>query len=333
MAVIKAKPEKVVEFGIETFQKERIASRFITMANGEQFKNTLGDTVTVRLGELKTVAREYEFRTRTQPIQFDDIQGGEGLDMKIDTHLTAATHLTSEQLTLDDIAFGEDVTAPQARAIGEKADARVLAGFRNTDSAFAKLHFTAEDDPFLVALEAQRLMNEAKTAPKAGRTLFVGSNVAAAWLSSDRLSKFEGIGNDITDAVRRAVIGALAGAPVVTLDDLDPNEAFYFHRSALVGVNIVPERPQGVIATAAIRDGAWGMRQIIDYDTPYIRNRSVLHSFFGLNELKDQRDPETGELLPEADRKNARVIKLGLVGGGAVFQNRDANGVVIPDES
>lgn len=310
-------------------QQSLIAPLVITRANGEDFKGSLNDTITLRIGGLRAVARDYEFRTRTAPIVFDDIQGGEGIDIKLDTHITSATLLTDEHYTLDDIDFVREVIEPQMQSVAGRIEGKVVAGLRAAN-AKETIDFGDGADPFLIALEAKRLMDSWKVAPASGRTYLVGSNIAAQFLASERLSRYDSVGLAGTPALRDAVIGQLAGSPVVEVAALDPDEGFYLHKTAAVVGNVAPDIPRGVTAGSKSSRNGWAARWIADYDSNYLRDRSIVSTFLGVNDVEDERylsdqtsgagaGKKAGDLVVEAERKNVRLIPLNYTGTGSVL--------------
>ena len=342
MAVLKVKARKVIEFFLPMVERELISPFLVTRVAGDNFKGALGDTVTLRIPGLKAVARDYNFRGRTAPIVLDDISGGAAVPIKIDTHVYSATGLEDEHMTLDEINFATEVLAPQVAAVTDRLETKTVAGIRASAAAAKhQLTFDAGDDPYLVTLEAKRLMDSEKVAPAGGRVFLVGSDIAAQWLASDRLSRYDSVGQDGTPALREATIGRLAGAPVVEHPGLNPGEGFYFHKSGLVTANLAPVVPQGVVQgrTGITRNG-FATRWIQDYDPQYLRDRSVVSSFFGYNDIRDERNAdgswkfEQGDmtdeefevqgidpaLLPAAGtaRKNVRMVRL-TGGTGPVF--------------
>jgi hypothetical protein len=326
MAVLKAKQEKIVPFFLELLQREQLLSMLITRIGGDQFKGALGDTITMRTNDrLVATARSYEWRTRTAPIVLDDITGFEdGIPIKLDTHLYSATGLTDEHFTLDEIEFARDVLRPQAEAVGRELNARALAAFRAADW---KRSFTvaAGIDPHKVAVEARRRLDADKTAPAGGRVFLIGSDIAAEWLVSDRLSKYDWNGEVGTPAVRQATIGALAGTPVVVHNELNPDEAYYFQKGSLVLANLAPDVPRGAVAgRTGVNAAGFSARWIQDYDAAYLTDRSIVSTFSGISEIKDERKGGNGidqnDLLDDPTaRKNVRGLKITYTGTGSVI--------------
>jgi hypothetical protein len=345
MAVRKLKAKKQVNYALPMMQRQLIAPLVTTMLPADNFKGALGDTVVLKVtdGSIAT-AREYDFRGRTGPIVLDDIfQTGGNFSVKLNKHFYSATGLEDEHFTLDDITFATDVLAPQVEAVAEKMENATVAAFRNL-SFKHELDFDASDDPHLVTLEARRLMDSEKVAPRSGRVFLIGSDVAAAWLASDRLSKYDSTGETGTPALREATIGRLAGAPVIEHNGLDPDEAYYLHSTGLLVANVAPAVPRGAVTgNSGISSKGYALRWVQDYDANYLRDRSIVSTFYGVNEVRDERDAdgnwiiETGEfdsdelavmknrdgsdVVPVAagTRKNVRAIKLTATGTGAVF--------------
>lgn len=315
MAVLKAKPEKIVAFFLGMVGRELIAPDLVTRVTEDFFKGSQNDTVSMRVGNLRAIAREYEFRTRVAPIVLDDIEGGDTVPITLDRHVYSATGLTDEHLTLDNLEFATDVLTPQVEAVVGNYENKIVTAFRNAD-AKVSVTSTLDTDPHLVAIEARRLMNAQKVAPYGGRVYLVGSDVEAAWLASDRLSKWDWIGNTASDAVREATIGKLAGSPVVVHPELEPNEAYYYHKSAFVMGSVAPVAPRGAVVSAKVSRNGYSARWLMDYDPNFLRDRSVVSSFIGINEITDERDAD-GAIVDDA--QNVRIVPINLTGTGSVL--------------
>lgn len=325
MAVLKAKPEKIVDFFLGMLQRELQLSALVTRVGDDFFKGAKDDTVTLRIPGLRAVARDYEFRTRTAPIVLDDIQGGDAIAVKLDTHSYSATGLTDEHMTLDDIDFAREVLQPQVNAVVGRFEGKVLAGFL-AEPWKRSFSVSVDQDPLRVALEARRLLDADKVAPREGRFFLVGSDVEAAWLASDRLSKYESTGQTGTPALREAIIGRIAGSPVVSNLDLPADYLGYHHKSALVLGVVAPDIPQGAVKGRRYAKNGLAVRWIQDYDANFLRDRSVVSSFLGLTGVRDERDAN-GDLLPEGDPNrgvnNVRGLRITVTGTGTVLQDTD----------
>lgn len=314
MAVIKVKAEKVVQLALAIVERNVVSPWLSTRLPDGAFTGAEGDTISVNIGGLKAVARDYEFRTRTGPIVMDDIAGGGKLAFKLDKHVVSATGITLEQLTLDEIELMRDVVGPQAEAVAADLEAKVLAKFA-TIPWKRTFGITPDMDPLRVAAEARRLLDADKVAPRAGRVFLLGSDVEAAWLVSDRLSKYESTGQEGTPALREAIIGRLVGTPVVTLPDLPPDFIWYGHRSALAIANVAPVVPAGAhIGRQGMTRNGFAGTWIADYDSAYARDRSMFHAFAGLTDVRDERNADGSLVDPTGDNyataKNVRGVGI-----------------------
>ena len=326
MAVIKAKAEKVVQMALAVMERKTVTPLLTTRIPEDAFVGGKNDTITLKVGRLRAKSRQYEWRTRTNPIVMDDIEGEGGIAFKLDTHLVSATGLTLEQLTLDELNLLEDVIGPQAEAVAADLEARVIAKFQ-TIPWKRSFSIDGSNDPLRVAAEARRLLDADKVAPREGRVFLIGSNVEAAWITSDRLSRYDSTGQTGTPALRDAVIGRLAGAPVVSAMEIDPNFIGYFHTSALALANVAPVVPRGANwGTSGVSRMGFAGTSMFDYDPSFGRDRAVFHTFAGLTDIRDERAANGDLLDPDgsdyATAKNVRGVGITFnpgADGGAVL--------------
>lgn len=346
MAVQKVKAKKQAQFTLPMVEKQLVLPLLMTIVGKDNFTGAANDTVNFKLkdGSIAT-ARDYDFRGRTGPIVLDDIyQTGGNIPIRLNTHIVSATGLEDEHFTLDDIDFATDVLAPQVTAVVERVEAKALTAIRNTTSIKHTISFGNDGDPHLIATEAKRLMDSEKVAPYNGRVFVVGGNIAAHFRASDRLSLYTSTGLDGTPTLRNAVIGMLANSIVVEHNGLDPDEGFYMHGTSFVLGNASPDVPRGAVTgNSGISRRGISVRWIQDYDSNYLRDRSIVSTFIGVNEIRDERDAngnwiiEVGEfdadelavmknsdgtaITPAAvgTRKNVRIVKLDFTGTASVL--------------
>lgn len=346
MAVQKVKAKKQAQLALPLVEKQLILPLLLTIVGKENFTGAKNDTVNFKLkdGSIAT-ARDYDFRGRTGPIVLDDIyQTGGNIPVRLNTHVYSATGLEDEHFTLDDIEFASDVLAPQVTAVVERIESKALTAIRASTSIKHTVTFGDSADPHLVAVEAKRLMDSEKVAPYSGRVFVVGNDIAAHFRASDRLSRFDSTGLAGTPALRDAIIGSLSGSPVIEHNGLNANEGFYFHGTSFILANAAPDVPRGAVTgNSGISRRGISVRWIQDYDANFLRDRSIVSTFMGVNEIRDERDAdgnwivETGEfdaeelevmrnrdgspVVPVAvgTRKNVRIVKLAFTGTGSVL--------------
>lgn len=339
MAVLKVKEKKVIAYALPLLPRQLVAPWLVTRFAGENFVGAKGDTVNMKIDELKAVSRDYEWRTRNAPIVLDDIEGGASMPVKLNKHIYSATSLTDEHIKMDEVKLAAEVVGPQAKALAADYEAKVVAGFRSLNFK-PSLILPAQDlsnvDPYLVAVEANRVLNAEKVAPAGNRFMIVGSDVAAAYVASDRLSRFDSTGETGTPALRDAVIGRLAGTIVVEHNGLDPKEGYLISPTALILASLAPEVPAGATTGATLSQNGYAMRWIADYDSNYLRDRSIVSSFLGITDVRDERNAdgswiyEVGDVdeddapvgtvfNPVGTRHNVRAVKLQFTGTGSVL--------------
>lgn len=346
MAVKKVKAKKQSNFALPMVEKQLVLPLMLTIVGKENFTGAKNDTVNFKLrdGSIAT-ARDYDFRGRTGPIVLDDIyQTGGNIPIRLNTHIVSATGLEDEHFTLDDIDFANEVLAPQVTAVVDRVEKKALTAIRGTTSIKHSISFDETADPHLVAVEAKRLMDSEKAAPYSGRVFVIGNDIAAHFRASDRLSRFDSTGLAGTPALRDAVIGSLSGSPVIEHNGLAPDEGYYLHGTSFVLGNAAPDVPRGAVTgNSAISRRGISVRWIQDYDANYLRDRSIVSTFLGVNEIRDERDAngdwivEEGEFdaeelevmrksdgstvtpVPVGTRRNVRIVKLVYTGAESVL--------------
>lgn len=346
MAVQKVKAKKQAQFVLPMVEKQLVLPLLLTIVGKENFTGAKNDTVNFKLkdGSIAT-ARDYDFRGRSGPIVLDDIyQTGGNIPVRLNTHVVSATGLEDEHFTLDDIDFATDVLAPQVTAVVERVESKALSAIRGTTAIKHTVTFGDDADPHLVAVEAKRLMDSEKVAPYSGRVFVVGNDIAAHFRASDRLSRYDSTGLAGTPALRDAVIGSLSGSPVIEHNGLEPDEGFYMHGTSFVLANAAPDVPRGAVTgNSGISKRGISVRWIQDYDANYLRDRSIVSTFMGMNEIRDERDEDGNWIVEEGEfdaeelevmknkdgsdvtpvavgtRKNVRIVKLSFTGTPSVL--------------
>jgi hypothetical protein len=302
------KAEKIVSQGLGLLQRELILPRLVTRLGRADFVGAKNDTVDIKIPSLLK-GREYEWRTRTAPITYDDLEET-SIPVTLDKHPYSAVAVTDEELTLDIASWGEQVARPQVRAVAELlesyvADAMNTANYADSVTYDAPADPTADDLSFYRALvDARKALNEANV-PAAGRVVVLGANVEAAALLSPHLVKTNEAGTD--SALREATLGRIAGFTVIgNVNSVDPDFAVAFHPTAFALANVAPVVPDGATIGSTLDFEGLAMRWIRDYDPDHLRDRSVYSAFAGSASIEDARDPDTFELTDE----NVRAVEI-----------------------
>lgn len=301
------KPEVIVNQGLGLLQRELILPRLVTRYGAADFVGAKNDTINVKIPSL-LAGRDYEWRTRNAAIQVDELNE-QSIPVTLNKHPYSAVAITDEELTLDIKSWGEQVARPQIRAVAETLEGYIADAMAGATYSTADLDPGAFTDFHAMAVEARRRLNVANV-PAAGRVIVLGSNLEADALNDEQLKKVNESGNG--DVLREAVIGRVAGFTVIgNVNSIDPDVGYAFHPSAFAFANVAPVVPAGVPAGAAGVFEGLAMRWIRDYDTAYLRDRSVYSAFAGAASVADERvmdpnDPDFGDLT----NKNSRAVKI-----------------------
>lgn len=296
------KPETIARTGLGLLRRELILPRLVTRLGIEDFRGAKNDTVNVRV-PARLAAREYEWRTRNNPIVLDDIEET-SVPVALTEHPYSAVAVSDEELTLDITDFATQVLNPQILAVAEALEAAIATAIEGATYAVEIPYAETEDGTgaafYRALVDARKALNDAKV-PASERFVALGSSVEAAVLKEDAFRRVDESGS--SDALRDAVIGRAAGFTIIgNVQGLSPDFAVAGHKSAFAFANVAPEVPSGVpLGASTVFDGL-AMRWIRDYDPNYLRDRSVVSSFAGAASVEDG----------EADEApaNVRAVKI-----------------------
>lgn len=306
------KSDKILRTALALLQREIMLPRTVWSFGRADFAGAANDTVTLRIPAILT-ARDYEWRTRNNPIQMDDLTE-RGVDITLNKHPYSAVAITDEQLELDIVSFSEQVSMPQVRAVAERlegyiSDALAAAPWKETVTFDA----TTADAPFRAAVEARRILNSANV-PMSDRWLIMGTGVEAAFLTDDHLSHVDQSGS--SDALREAQIGRIAGFNATVSNSIPEDAMYAYHRTAVAWANFAPRVPEGATAGASESYSGLAMRWLRDYDPNFLRDRAVVSSFAGVTPVTDggPYDDDSDPATPDAGSSVVRGVKFEVTG-------------------
>lgn len=302
MANVFLKPEVISATALGLLRRELILPRLVSRLGATEFRGAQNDTVNVKVPRVLD-AREYAWRNnRASPIVVDELQE-ETIPVVLNHNIYSAIAVTDEELTMDIVSFATQVLQPQILAVAERLEGLIATAMVGATYADAPVVYTPGTPDqarfYAAAVQARRILND-RHIPMAGRFIALGSEVEAAALLEDSFRKVDESGSN--EALREAVIGRVAGFTVIgNVQSLPGDFAIAAHASAFAFANVTPEVPAGVAAGAATSFDGLAMRWIRDYDTMFLRDRSVVSSFAGANSVDDARD-DHGELSNENQR-------------------------------
>ncbi|MGW5735728.1 MULTISPECIES: P22 phage major capsid protein family protein [Streptomyces] len=293
--------EIVAKQALGLLESELILGAFVGKSAGADFAGATNDTVMVRRPS-KLAARNIKFRAGESDGKGGVVAGDRSVKtdllneskmaVKLDQHIYSAIDLTDEQLTLNIDDFGGQVTAPQARAIAEDIEARLVTLINSKSAPFAPGNVTipkakegeaqAEVTETIIrksVLKARAKLNK-DGIPQAGRILLVGANIEAALLTSAQLTQADMSGT--TAGLRSAIIGQYFGfTVVVSQEDALIDSLVALHPSAFIFVSRAPMTPPSVKAGASVAANGAAVRSIRDYNSDTLSDRQVLSTFAG----------------------------------------------------
>jgi hypothetical protein len=299
------KAEQVIAQMLGVLERDTVLSQFVRrdIPDGA-FRGAKDDTVTLKVPAY-TTARTRVLRGGA-PIVVDELDETR-VDVTLDTHVYKAIGVSDEEMTLDIVDFGAQVTAPAMSSVVRKVDDAV-----GTELAAADTEVTVEldeDDPYLGLVDARIALNNANV-PASQRFLAVGSSVEAAILKSDRLAKFDQSGS--SDALREAIIGRIAGFTAVSAIALDPDIAIAAHQTAFVLSLVAPVVPQGASWGESRSYKGMSLRTLRDYDPTHANgpvDRLLTDTFMGTGVVMDRGTiDDDGKFQPSVDGDDDPIL-------------------------
>lgn len=293
-------PQKRVDLAVADLARRVKFSGLVTVVDGAMFQGTTdgngNPTVFYETGAA-TVARDYEFRTRTKPIEFDDIFRTR-LPIVLNKHITQGVRTTPEQEFFDEISYARDVLPPATEAVANKLNAKIetalldTTNWKTTDLALGGGTAAQWVEEKLVRqLIAIQLACDAQGMPKAGRKLVAGTNAYTEIAASKSLRSYDL--STATSVFRRGVRGSIDVADMELVNGtglLGDNEFVVLHPSWAVMPTHRGEMPDPSFVTwarAASVDG-FNIRIQRGYSLDYDRNGQVIHTYWNVNPINDE---------------------------------------------
>lgn len=284
--------------------------------NPGEFSGALNDTVTMRVPARRT-ARKRTLRAGT-PIT-NDVSNEFGVAVQLTTDVYNGAPITDEELTLDITDFATQVLSPQVKAVVEGIEDEAVDVIENAtylggmtiDPTDAEFVVGGKTDWYLVAARAAKLLDK-QFVPADDRYLLVGADVKEQILVDDRFARFDAIGPEVTDALRRRAIGVIAEFLVVPTTSIDDDVAYAYHRTAFVLATRAPLVPRGAtfgqVQQAGARAGepsfynGVSVRWLMDYDYTNTTDRSLVNAWVGTAVVNDPITPSDPASLSQLVR-------------------------------
>ena len=322
MANIFVKGQRFAATALALLRREVKAPALFTYKFGiADFKGAEGDVVNIKRPAV-LVAREKPWRG-DDAIVVDRLANSK-IQVALNRHIYSAVALSPEEETLDEVDYIRDVQQPQVNAVLDFFENIVVGALRAASFVFGVTFNPAsgtatENDPRKVAIRARKLFQQAHV-PTTGRYWLVGADVSEAIASYDKLLDVDTSG--LPEALREGVVGKLAGFIIIELDALDPSESYFVHETAVAIANVAPVVPNGVAKGGGVAAGnGLAVTQLWDYDSTYMKDRSIVHSFAGATAVLDPEQNSDGSLARDendaVEMKFQRAIKVTFGAGGS----------------
>lgn len=322
VANIFVKGQKLAQTALGLLRRQVKAPSLFTFKFGiADFRGAEGDVVNIKRPAV-LVAREKPWRG-DDAIVVDRLANSK-IQVALNRHIYSAVALSPEEETLDEIDYVRDVQVPQVNAILDFFENIVVGALRAASFVFGVTFNPAsgsavESDPRKVAIRARKLAQQAHW-PLTGRYWLVGANVSEAVASYEKLLDVDTAG--LPEALREGVVGRLAGWTIVELDALGEDESYFVHETAVAIANVAPAVPNGVAKGGGVAAGnGLAVTQLWDYDSTYMKDRSIVHAFAGATAVTDPEQAADGSIVRDENDavvlKFQRAIKVTFGAGGA----------------
>lgn len=285
--------EQVVRTALGLLEREVVLPRLVWRdAAIADVRLAKGDTITIRMpayiNAKKRALRSGDAREKSSLHQ-------RSVAVKLDTGVYLDVPITDEELTLDIEDFGSEVLNPVVGGIARGLEDNLVDTIQG--ATYAKSFAIDLNDLKGTFAAAREALNKARV-PAGQRTLLIGTEVDSALIQLDNLVRFDQ--SNTTDTLREATIGRVYGFDVVVSNEIAPDEAFAFHRTAYTLTSRAPLVPAGAPWGATQQFAGFGIRTVRVFDPNEVEDRFVADSWIGTGIVTDHGsfDEQTGSFNP-----------------------------------
>ena len=288
MAVLTA--QGISSLSVALLTRSLVLPMTVSRISGGEFSGDNGDTITVRVPQPGSA------RTQATPgttITYDDVT-----EIPVDVSLSHLYHgklVSDEELSLDLVDFGRQITRIQVDAVATGAEDE-LAGAMNGLTADASFDLSASAANTEASILAAREALSSADAPNGDRWFVVSPDIATRILSVDKFVRVDASGSD--SALRQAIIGRLYGFNYVESNALTAGTALAYHMSGFAFANRVPVTPRGANQSATANKDRIGLRHIFQYVPDVLSDASVVSTFAGAAPVADDGTGTNGTSFP-----------------------------------
>lgn len=297
------KAERVVRTALGLLEREVVLPRLVWRDAAGDFRGAKDDTISIRLPAY-AVANTRALRSGAARTKSSLHQ--RKVDVTLDTDVYLDVPITDEELTLDIEDFGADVLNPVISGVARGLEDVLVTEI--TGATYANEFAIDLSDLKGSFAYARELLNKAQV-PAGGRTLLVGSEVDSALIQLDNLVKFGESGT--TDTLREATVGRVYGFDIVVSNEIAPDEAYAFHRTAYVLNSRAPVVPAGAPWGATQAFAGFAIRTVRVFDPDEVEDRFIADAWVGTNVVTDSGSLDAdGRFVPAEDPDDSGASDL-----------------------
>lgn len=328
MPNIYIKPEKRAALAVASLHQQSRYGGLVTRFDGNAFVGARNDTLYYETDGV-TIARDYEFRKRTNPVIFDEIYKTR-LQITLDQHMTQGVKFTDEEEKFDLESYQREILRPQVQAIARKFDAKIATaltnytGFKTTNHSIAPGTDVEGKSALREALKL-KAKADADGVPAGRRILLAGANVFAWFAASSAVVTYDPAA--AKTVFREGLFGRIAGMDLFDASQLlGENEFIVLDPSWAVLANASPMVPAGIPWGARSTYEGWSLRVIRAYDVSYATERSLVNTFWGLNPIADEFQRHTAATAATAADGSEKGDVV-IVDGAPVLTGKNVRGL------
>lgn len=302
-------PDVIARAALATLYETTVMSNLVYRDYESEFQN-VGDTITIRKPTTFT-ANEF---SRATGITVQNATE-QGVPLTLNHFADVSFAVTSEDLTLNIMDFGEQLLNPAMEAISQKIDRDLISQATAdvtqevgvvgaTVTGLAGANKFPWDNP-RVAIDAGRVLTQRKV-PLQNRRLIVGPVTQAAWSADDFFVRADTRGD--TDGLREANLGrrVFGFDPYVTQNVTQPaagagnsstEVGLAFHQTAIALAFRPLALPRGAQNAAIANYKGFGLRVVYDYDIDKKQDVVSIDCLYGIKVV----DPNRAVLIKGAD--------------------------------
>lgn len=321
-------PTRIINAALGLLVRETSLPRTVWRDPVGEFAGAYNDTISIR---VPAYAPARTRALRSGSARTKDSLTERKVDLVLDTDVYKDIGITDEQLNLDISDFGKQVLDPIAQGMVQEITAQLAAEMSGATYARSIAFTYATGNAWSdIILGAREYLNKAHV-PAGERYLAVGPAIETALLKTDLFVSAERSGNN--DALSDAVIGRKAGFTVVSAQELGPNEAYAYHKTAYALSMKAPAVPAGAAWGVTKSLDGFAMRAVQGFDIDTVEDRVIFDAWMGTAVVTDEGYFDAnGIWVPSEGDVGASVALATSAAADDIIDTATAHGYVAGDK-